>query len=235
MGMSRAAWLAHVLPLRCATCDREVRPGRHAPALCPDCGNALTAVGTHTERLGDIDVVAPFRFDGVPRQALHELKFRGNTPLAIPLGTALGRVLFELPAGEHLLVPVPLHWRRRWSRGHDQAAGLARVAARARPGFRVRHALRRCHSTAPQVGLGREARKANLAAAFAVRYRHRAVVRGARVVLLDDVVTTGATLLAARAALLTAGAAEVVLAAAAVVLPGSVALARELGDDVAAE
>lgn len=203
--------------------------------FCEPCDARLTFRAAETHLIGDVRVTTPHVFSGAVRHALHELKFRGNTPLARPLGEALGFALGNVPAGRVWLVPVPLHWRRRWVRGHDQAAALALVAARARPGFRARRVLRRRRPTTSQVGLGSEARGANVRNAFAVRWRYREALAGARVVVVDDVATTGATLKAARDALLRVGVRAVTLAAVAAVLPGSVALARELGDDVSAE
>jgi predicted amidophosphoribosyltransferase len=85
------------------------------------------------------------------------------------------------------------------------------------------------------VGLGREDRARNVAAAFAVKRRWRQAIEGKRTVVVDDVATTGATLAAAREALLRVGAAEVVLAAVAVAEPRSVALGGEFGHDVPAQ
>jgi ComF family protein len=109
----------------------------------------------------------------------------------------------------HVLVPVPLHWTRRWRRGHNQAAVLARGIRRRRPHLLVSTALRRTRPTRAQVSLERERRLRNVSGAFRLRPRHLDVVRGRNVVLVDDVVTTGATAAAAAAALLEGGAREV--------------------------
>lgn len=106
----------------------------------------------------------------------------------------------ELP---DLVVPVPLHWRRRWARGYNQAAVVARPLA-AELGLPFAEALRRPRATRPQTGLPRRERLANPRRAFAVR--RGGAVAGRRVLLVDDVVTTGATLAAAAEALLGAGA-----------------------------
>jgi ComF family protein len=117
-----------------------------------------------------------------------------------------------LPRHERLdcVVPVPLHWRRRWERGFNQAELLARGIARKWhiPLVRV---LRRMRHTPTQTSLSNTARRKNVAAAFACR---RAVV-GRRILLVDDVLTTGATAAACAAALRRSGAARVVLLTAA--------------------
>jgi ComF family protein len=104
-----------------------------------------------------------------------------------------------------------MHWRRRGTRGYNHARLLLRWAT----GWRLRRfvdraALRRTRATAPQAGLSGRERKANVAGAFAVRRGARRRIAGARVLLVDDVVTTGATLAAAARALRSAGAASVV-------------------------
>jgi ComF family protein len=100
---------------------------------------------------------------------------------------------------------VPLGRRRRISRGYDQAALLADALARSTGGRRLRAALHRVRETPPQVGQGRAARSANVAGAFVAD----PAVRGLDLVLVDDVVTTGATVGAAAQALRTAGARSV--------------------------
>jgi len=108
--------------------------------------------------------------------------------------------------GFDLLVPMPLHWRRRWSRGFNQSELLARVAGR-RTGIPVACALRRRKSTNPQAGLTSAQRRVNVAGAFEVVRPQ--LVSGRRVVLVDDVLTTGATAGACAAVLRRAGATRV--------------------------
>jgi ComF family protein len=105
-------------------------------------------------------------------------------------------------AGADCVVPVPLHWQRRWRRGFNQALELSHDL-----GLPVRRALRRHRNTRTQTDLPADARHRNVRSAFVMR---RAVpVEGLRVVLVDDVSTTGATLEACASALMAAGAAEV--------------------------
>jgi ComF family protein len=180
--------------------------------------------------------IAAFRYEGVVRSAIHQLKFRGIRPLAGLLGGALAAALADLPPGPTLVVPVPLHWRRRWSRGHNQSVALARTVAAARPGFRYLPVLRKRRATPAQTGLDARVRRANVSGVFAVRRSHTVAVCAAQIIVVDDVVTTGATLEAARRCLLRAGAAAVTAAAVAAAPPPGAAsgLRRgELGHDIA--
>jgi ComF family protein len=114
-----------------------------------------------------------------------------------------------LTVGAGAVVPVPLHWRRRWSRGYNQAAALARaLASRLRLSFDDRW-LRRVRPTGFQAG-GKDARRANVKDAFLAKADPR--LRGSTVLLVDDVLTTGSTASTAARALRTAGASRVVVA-----------------------
>ncbi len=149
------------------------------------------------------------------RTLLHELKYHGRRKVAARLAEALlaspGVVSVVEPGV--VLVPVPLHPRRRRERGYNQSELLAQELAR-RTGLEVAApALVRRKDTAPQTGLGAAGRRANVAGAFAVRKRARIV--GRTVVLVDDVFTTGATARACAHALREAGARSVRLLTAA--------------------
>jgi ComF family protein len=115
----------------------------------------------------------------------------------------------ELLDDADALVPVPLHWRRLWGRRFNQAAALARAAA-AGTGLPVlTAALKRRRATAQQVGLSRSARAVNVQGAFAVTPEGRAAICDKRLILVDDVLTSGATVDACARALLRAGAGNV--------------------------
>jgi ComF family protein len=199
-------------PAACAGCGRE------GAALCAACGRALAIragtpagfpLGLPSEvplPLVQLEWCAPYR--GVVRDAIRALKYAGERRLAEPLGHAAAARWRATAVGGDVLVPVPVHPRRRASRGYDQAELLARAAAAALPLPAVR-AVERVRATAPQVELGRDRRAANVAAAFAVAPAWRSAVAGRWVVLVDDVVTTGATLVACAGPLLAAGAVAV--------------------------
>jgi ComF family protein len=141
-------------------------------------------------------------YDGELRRLVHLLKYDGVRGLAQPLSRLLATAL---PRSESFdaIVPMPLHWVRRWQRGFNQADLLARGLSRPL-GVPVIRALARARATAPQAGLTRAQRRANVAGSF--RVRDRAAVAGRHVLLVDDVMTTGATLSAAAAVLKRAGA-----------------------------
>jgi ComF family protein len=141
------------------------------------------------------------------RKLIHLFKYGRIRPLARPLGALLGA---SIPSGETFdaIVPMPLHWWRRWRRGFNQSELLAQEIAR-RCGVAVVEAVRRKRPTAPQAGLSNSGRRENVAGAFEVRRPER--VRGLRVALVDDVLTTGATANACAAALKRAGAKRVTL------------------------
>ncbi len=138
---------------------------------------------------------------------MHLFKYRRVRSLQKPLGRMLS---LALPREEQvdLVVPVPMHWWRKWSRGFNQAELLARGVAR-RTGIPVTRALKRRRRTLAQAGLTLAQRRENLTAVFRVTARNR--VEGRRVLLVDDVLTTGATASACAETLKRAGARSVVL------------------------
>ena len=149
-----------------------------------------------------------YRDGGVARAAILLCKHGGRLGLLHHLAALLAR---EAPAdlmlpGWDLVVPVPLHWRRRWRRGFNQAEVLARAVGRRRGLPVERRCLVRVRATPPQQG-DVAARRRNVRGAFAVRRAERIV--GRRLLLVDDVFTTGATANACAATLLDAGAVAV--------------------------
>ncbi len=147
-------------------------------------------------------------FGGPLADAIHALKYGDRPALARPLGRWLAARI-RLPR-DALVVAVPLGRRRRLARGYDQAGRLAEQVARAGGAPLLQGALRRVRETPPQVGRSRAARAANVAGAFEADPRR---VAGRELVLVDDVVTTGATADAAARALLAAGARRVTVVA----------------------
>jgi ComF family protein len=146
-------------------------------------------------------------YEGVLRELIHVFKYGGVRTLARPLGSLLSLAL-PRERGYDLAVPVPLHWMRRYRRGFNQSELLAREIGR-RCGIPVRNALRRVRSTRSQAGLSNTRRRENVSAAF--RARGTRSLSGLRILLVDDVMTTGSTAAACAAALKRAGAAHVVL------------------------
>jgi ComF family protein len=152
---------------------------------------------------------AAVRYDDVARTLVHALKYQDRTDLAPAMGRWMARAGHELLGEADALVPVPLHWRRGWSRRYNQSGALARVIER-QSGVRLAsEALRRVRPTAQQIGLSRSQRASNVQGAFKVAADRQADIAGRRVILVDDVLTSGATVDACARALLRAKAASV--------------------------
>jgi ComF family protein len=195
------------LPATCVGCRREGSP------LCGECRTWLMTRAENPPGLPigipadlpppllQLEWCAPFT--GVARRAIHELKYGGERRLARPLGEAVAARWRRGGAGGDLLVSVPASPNRIRERGYDHAALIAAVAGGSLR-LPVVLALARAHDTTAQHALGRTGRQANVGGAF--RVRDPAAVRGHWVVLVDDVVTTGATLAGCAATLLEAGA-----------------------------
>jgi ComF family protein len=152
---------------------------------------------------------AVVRYDEVARTLVYALKYGDRHDLAPIMGRWMARAGRELLAGADALVPVPLHWRRLWTRRFNQSALLAKAIARQTGVAVADRALRRVKATAQQVGLSRAERAQNVQGAFRVPPDGKGEVVGRRLVLIDDVLTSGATSDACARALLRAGARSV--------------------------
>lgn len=144
-------------------------------------------------------------YEGSLQKLIHLFKYGKVETLAAPLGRLLIRTLPREQRFD-LVMAMPMHWRKRWERGFNQAELLARPVAK-RYGLKLSTNLRRKRYTQPQAGLTELERRENLKDSFRVRRAEQIV--GKRILLIDDVLTTGATLRAGAAALKNAGAAHV--------------------------
>jgi ComF family protein len=198
-----------LLPPRCPGC------GEDDVALCAGCRQPMarrlqepagTPIGlTSTQPAGLAQLEWCCAFSGPARSCLHALKYDGELRLVRPLAQLMAERWLRVGIGGELLVPVPVHTQRRKERGFDQAELLGREVSR-RLGLRLESALERLARTRAQHQLGRGARAGNVGGVFGVSPHMASRVRGRWIVLIDDVVTTGATLSACAASLLDAGA-----------------------------
>jgi ComF family protein len=152
---------------------------------------------------------AAVRYDDVARTLVHALKYQDRADLAPAMGRWMARAGRELLDDADALVPVPLHWRRGWSRRYNQAGALARIIERESGVPVAAEALRRIRRTEQQIGLSRPERASNVQGAFKVAPDRQHLISGRRVILIDDVLTSGATVDACARALLRAKAAAV--------------------------
>jgi ComF family protein len=226
---SGAAALNAAYPPQCLACRQIVA----APAsLCPACWRDMPFISRpFCERLGTPFAVdlggalispaamaeppvfrrarAVARHDGVARELVHRLKYSDRQELAVGMGRLMASVARELTSDADVVVPMPLHWTRLWQRRFNQAAALAGVVSR-QSGLPLEPLwLRRHKRTRRQVGLSKAERQRNLQGAFVVPEEARELIRGKRVLLVDDVLTTGSSANAAARALLKGGALDV--------------------------
>jgi ComF family protein len=218
-------------PDDCRVCGEPLRFASRIP-LCPDClrppaplsaAYFCVSCGTPFENAFPLDAEgrcalcrnglrgfdAAYCFgayEGRLREWIHLFKYGRVRTLAKPLA---GLLAAAVPRTEcfDAIVAVPLHWRKRWQRGFNQSELLARGLAR-KWGLPVVNALRRRRSTSAQAGLTNAGRRKNVAAAFASRRK----IEGQRILLIDDVLTTGATAAACARALRNAGAVRIAIA-----------------------
>lgn len=218
-----------VYPPACPGCGRIT--GRHA-GFCPECWREIRFIERpycevlglpfsydpgrgmlSAEAIADPPVFDRLRavaiYDGSARNLVHSLKYRDRTDLAAMMAGWMLRASEGHVVACDAILPVPLHRRRFLSRKFNQSAELARHLARQAGRPYLSATLVRIKNTRRQVGLTARARTENVRAAFGIASGHEADVFGKRIVLVDDVFTTGATVSAATRALRKAGAAEI--------------------------
>src|SRR5215831_10668031 len=200
------------LPQLCPTCREPV----DGAGLCPVCWSKLSFIAPpYCERLGipfpfdggpgllSMEAIADppayhraraaVRYDDIARKLVHALKYGDRLDLAPTMGRWMARAGRELLADTDALLPVPLHWRRQWARRFNQSAVLAHVIAET-SGRSVAHgALKRVKATPQQVGLDKSERAHNVQGAFRVPAAGKAEMVGRKLLLVDDVLTSGAT------------------------------------------
>jgi len=227
-GAVRGAVLDAVLPQLCLACSEPIAtPGLCAGCwlriawiaapICMCCGTPLEIASETARRCvpctGTNPVLtrmrAALRYDEQSRSLVLGFKHADRLHAAPSFARWLAAAGEELLVDTDLVIPVPLHWTRLAWRRYNQSAILARLVARAAGLPFLADMLVRRRRTPSQGELGRTARQQNVSGAFALARRHRARVAGKRILLVDDVLTTGATLEACARTLLRAGAQQV--------------------------
>jgi ComF family protein len=229
---TREAWrvaLGLLYPPTCITCQAAAGEPH---ALCAACWSSIRFIERpFCERLGTpfaVDLGQPLlspaaiadppvfgraravaEYDGTASLLVHRLKYNDRLELARAMGGMMVRAGAELLADADVIVPVPLHRWRLWWRRFNQAMALARVVSSESCVPCDPFLLERVKRTRRQVGLTKAQRQDNLQGAFRVPIAAKAGLKGKRVLLVDDVLTTGSTANAASRALLRGGAASV--------------------------
>jgi ComF family protein len=228
------------LPPLCPACREPIGGGA---GLCASCWSKLSLIEPpYCARLGipftydpgpgllSLEAIADppaydraraaVRYDDIARALVHAFKYGDRLDLAPLMGGWMARAGRELLTDADALVPVPLHWRRLWARRFNQSAALAGTISAVCNVPVLHNVLQRARATAHQVGLSKSERAQNIQGAFKIPPLQKAAVAVKRLVLVDDVLTSGATVDACTHALLRAGANHVdVLVFARVVAP----------------
>jgi ComF family protein len=219
-GMSTLPWIDRLLnfffPDYCVQC------GQMGTLYCAPCSAQLRPYPLDDAPEGLDAVAVAWLYEGGLRKAIHRMKYARIRRMAEPLGRMIATVAVERLPPADAVVPVPLHAERRAERGFNQAEELAREVARRCGLPLLTTGLERRRATGHQAGLSRAERRTNIAGAFVWR---SAQSPPARIILIDDVLTTGATLVACADALRAAGSCSIYAAA----------LARSLAQDRGAD
>ena len=189
--------LPRITDPRCLTCGHPFEGILEGDRACPHCLDLQPAFAR---------AVCAFRARGPTRRIIHRIKYERCPFLADDLAhAALTDEVFRRHLAGSVLVPVPLHTARKFDRGYNQAERIATLLATHVAGCRAEFLLRKQYETISQTRLGRQERRKNVAGAFVVADGHT-VDPNTRYVVIDDVLTTGATLHACAIALRKAGA-----------------------------
>ena len=197
-----AAFDQLVMPMRCVFCG--VRARENERYVCGPCREDLPRSHPAPPPAPLTAERAPLAYEFPVDAAIKALKFKRRLWYGPALAELLSRSVDELPQDIDAVLPVPLHWRRKWGRGFNQAREIARPIAR-QLGAPLVGGVRRARSTRPQSGLTAAERRRNVQGAFVARGRCHA----RHVLIVDDVITTGATIAQLARVVLDSGARKV--------------------------
>ena len=227
-----------ITPPKCLVCRTSIQDGA---ALCIECWQKLNflehpvcdVLGTpfaYDQGQGALSAAAladppPWQrsrgavaFDDASKPIIYALKYRDNAEAGLFMARMMSHAGRDLIKESDIIIPVPLHFTRLWKRRFNQAVELARPIAKSAGIPMATDVLLRTKATPPQVGLKSEARHKNMRNAFAVAFQNQPRISGKKILLIDDVRTTGATLAACTEVLQSAGAAQVFVLSFATVL-----------------
>lgn len=200
-----------LFPTRCILCRSFISPGR--PRICPACQDTMPATEKGSIRRGDFfsGCVSALLYEGRVKTAIRRYKFHGDAAYAHAFGELVAERIYEQYGEEYDVITwVPLSPDRRQERGYDQTELLAVDASR-RLNRTLQSTLRKKRGVKPQSLSGSpERRKANIAGAY--RVCNPEIIQGKRILLIDDIITSGSTLSECAKTLLLAGAEEVLCA-----------------------
>ncbi|MBI2619452.1 MAG: ComF family protein [Ignavibacteriales bacterium] len=215
-----------VYPPTCVSCDQLLEEGaRH---VCPACWKSIPRISRdhrlYVDTRGKIlaqgivdDLVSVFVFEktGAFQELAHALKYEGFESIGLKLGRELGEVMKQWGVQAEVLIPVPLHKVKHRERGFNQSALIARGAAGVMKLPVKTDWLARTRNTRTQTQLSLEERERNVEGAFVVSEKGLDETEGKTVIIIDDVITTGSTIVSCAERLLEAGAAKIIAASAA--------------------
>ncbi len=218
---SKCLLCASTLPngLLCLGCQLDL-PHLSHKNLCQQCGLQIESLSNfcghclHHPPLFERSII-PFAYEYPLNGLIHQFKYRRHLTCGKLLGHMLAEHLKQCAQDDDawhapdLLIPAPMHWLKRWQRGFNQAEFLAQHVARELDIPLATRIVKRSHKTPAQKELTRAERQENLRKAFAISEKNRAHITGKRIAIIDDVVTTTATVRELSQLLIKAGATEV--------------------------
>lgn len=224
LGAGLQATVDWVLPPRCALCSRMIQGNAGlcsgcfssmqflSDPLCDRCGRP-TSVKEASEICAPCLAAPPvydwlraaFAYDDASRSLILALKYRDRLDVVPALSGWMAAAIVSKIDTADVFIPVPLHWRRHLARRFNQSAALAAALARHTGGIYAPDWVERTRNTPPMKAMNRKQRTANVQGAFAIAEAHRHALQGKRVVLVDDVFTSGATIEALSAELRACG------------------------------
>jgi len=208
--------LGFVYPPYCILCEANLEPKNKL--VCEQCWERLETSSTRETYISKQRILALYSYSNDVRTIIHNLKYLNKTHLAVNLGSSIGKIIKEDKSIRNwdLLIPIPLHKVKQRSRGFNQSELIVNAIAEVCSIKKDNNILTRHRYTKNQAALPMKERAANVRGAFSVRDNSN--IEGKKIILVDDVITTGSTMLECMKVLKEAGAKEVAALSAALVV-----------------